>query len=294
MSLRQEFLQPARNAFRVSTMELRGMADAILLGQKTDGGFAFPGAKTSSCIQTAWALEALTALREELPVRKVRRFLDAVGNTREQLAIAEFSGYVRCWLHFPKELENGARSRLIELLGKFSQPCGWVERPGDEASCSVAAQFWGMAAAQDLGMIPPPAERMLGALEQFHDTASGGWRNHCDEISILATSQAVSVMRQLGKTVDPSAITRLLEASEDAHGGYRDLSNELTPDVRATAHALHLAAAVRASLLRRRAILLDFLEAMRVAGGAFCRDWSHDDPDAESTFHGLVALGHLA
>jgi len=293
MSLRQEFLQPARNASRVQTVELRGMGDAILSGQKRDGGFAFPGAKTSSCIQTAWALEALTALREELPVKEVRQFLEAVKQEQHEVAIAEFAGLVRCWLHYPKELENGVRLELVEQLRRFSTPQGFVEQPGQDL-VSVGAQYWGMAAAQELGVAPPPAERLLAALEGCRDAETGAYCNNRREVSLLATSQAVSIYRQLGKSIDQAVVTALLERTEDEHGGFRDYCEELSPDVRTTAHALHLAAAVRASLLRKKAMLLDYLEAMRVAGGAFCRDWSHGDPDAESTFHGLVALGHLA
>lgn len=293
MSLRQEFLQPAQNASHALTVELRGMGDAILSGQKPDGGFAFPGAKTSSCIQTAWALEALTALHEELPVKEVRQFLDAVKQQQQNLAIAEFAGLVRCWLHYPKELENGMRLELVEQLRCFSTPDGFVEQPG-QGLVSVGAQYWGMAATQELGVASPPADRVLAALERCRDTQTGAYCNPCGQVSLLATSQAVSIFRQFGKTIDRGVITALLERTEDEHGGYRDDSGEFSPDVRTTAHALHLAAAVRASILRRKAMLLDFLEAMRVAGGAFCRDWSHGDPDAESTFHGLVALGHLA
>jgi hypothetical protein len=43
-----------------------------------------------------------------------------------------------------------------------------------------------------------------------------------------------------------------------------------------------------------RESMLDFLDTLWTAEGAFHGSWADDEPDAEYTFYGLVALGHCS
>jgi len=40
--------------------------------------------------------------------------------------------------------------------------------------------------------------------------------------------------------------------------------------------------------------MLDFIDSLWTAEGAFHGSWADDEPDAEYTFYGLVALGHAS
>jgi hypothetical protein len=58
--------------------------------------------------------------------------------------------------------------------------------------------------------------------------------------------------------------------------------------------ALHALDAVEAPWREHRDGVLDFLDSLWTAEGAFHGSWADDQPDAEYTFYGLVALGHAS
>jgi len=67
------------------------------------------------------------------------------------------------------------------------------------------------------------------------------------------------------------------------------------PDLLSTATALHaLACLEREVPARLRERSLDFIDTLWNAEGGFHGHWADDDLDAEYTFYGLLALGHLS
>jgi prenyltransferase beta subunit len=66
------------------------------------------------------------------------------------------------------------------------------------------------------------------------------------------------------------------------------------PDLLSTAVALHALDALEAPWREHRDSMLDFIDTLWTAEGAFHGSWADDEPDAEYTFYGLVALGHAS
>jgi prenyltransferase beta subunit len=67
------------------------------------------------------------------------------------------------------------------------------------------------------------------------------------------------------------------------------------PDLLSTATALHALAALDRripSALHERC--MDFIDTLWTAEGGFHGHWADDHIDAEYTYYGLLALGHLA
>ena len=73
------------------------------------------------------------------------------------------------------------------------------------------------------------------------------------------------------------------------------MPNAPMPDLLSTATALHALACLERDLpasIRERC--LDFIDTLWNAEGGFHGHWADDHLDAEYTFYGLLALGHLS
>ena len=67
------------------------------------------------------------------------------------------------------------------------------------------------------------------------------------------------------------------------------------PDLLSTATCLHALASLEGELPPAfREKCLDFIDTLWNAEGGFHGHWADDHLDAEYTFYGLLALGHLA
>jgi hypothetical protein len=67
------------------------------------------------------------------------------------------------------------------------------------------------------------------------------------------------------------------------------------PDLLSTATTLHALSGMQVAIpapMRERC--LDFIDSLWTNKGGFHGHWADDDLDAEYTFYGLLALGHLA
>ena len=77
-------------------------------------------------------------------------------------------------------------------------------------------------------------------------------------------------------------------------GGFTAAPDAPIPDLLSTAVALHALDALEVPWRQHRESMLDFLDTLWTAEGAFHGSWADDEPDAEYTFYGLVALGHCS
>jgi hypothetical protein len=77
-------------------------------------------------------------------------------------------------------------------------------------------------------------------------------------------------------------------------GGFCAAPDAPLPDLLSTAVTLHALDAHTAPWRDRRETVLDFLDSLWTNVGAFHGSWADDEPDAEYTFYGLVALGHAS
>jgi hypothetical protein len=100
-------------------------------------------------------------------------------------------------------------------------------------------------------------------------------------------------MHSLGQSIDPDPIRWLLE-QRHATGGFVAAPGVPLPDLLSTAVALHALDATQAPWRQWREGVLDFIDSLWTAEGAFHGSWADDIPDAEYTYYGLVALGHAS
>jgi prenyltransferase beta subunit len=86
-----------------------------------------------------------------------------------------------------------------------------------------------------------------------------------------------------------------LLAQVHPEGGFLAMPNAPMPDLLSTATALHALSCLERevpSAIRERC--LDFIDTLWSAEGGFHGHWADDHLDAEYTFYGLLALGHLS
>jgi prenyltransferase beta subunit len=161
---------------------------------------------------------------------------------------------------------------------------------GNAYGCFVA-----LGAYQDLQRELPEPLRMVQCLK-FLETPDGAWANArgLKIGSTNATAAAVTLLHQLGVPVNQSVGAWLL-AQVHPEGGFRAMPSAPIPDLLSTATALHALACLEVDLpepVRERC--LDFIDTLWSAEGGFHGHWADDHLDAEYTFYGLLALGHLA
>jgi prenyltransferase beta subunit len=101
------------------------------------------------------------------------------------------------------------------------------------------------------------------------------------------------LLHQLGVPVNALVADWLL-AQAHPDGGFRAMPSAPLPDLLSTATTLHALACLGAEIPARvRERTLDFIDTLWSAEGGFHGHWADDHLDAEYTFYGLLALGHL-
>jgi prenyltransferase beta subunit len=140
----------------------------------------------------------------------------------------------------------------------------------------------------------PEAEKLAACVLSLR-AADGGWSNSGDqpEGSTTATAAAIATLRSLGRAAPAGAAEWLLARRHPA-GGFTAAPDAPIPDLLSTAVALHALDALEVPWREHRDSMLDFLDTLWTAEGAFHGSWADDEPDAEYTFYGLVALGHCS
>ena len=111
--------------------------------------------------------------------------------------------------------------------------------------------------------------------------------------TVPATAAAITLLHQLGMPIHAQAGDWLL-AQIHSDGGWLAVPGAPIPDLLSTATALHALSCLDRPLpgaLREKC--LDFVDTLWSAEGGFHGHWADDALDAEYTFYGLLALGHL-
>jgi prenyltransferase beta subunit len=152
-----------------------------------------------------------------------------------------------------------------------------------------------MGAYQDAGVNMPRELEMVRSLK-FLETPDGAWGNapRLKMGSTNATAAAVTLLHQLGMPVAQSVGEWLLKQMHP-QGGFLAMPRAPLPDLLSTATSLHALACLETPLSKEnRELSLDFLDSLWTAEGGFHGHWADDMLDAEYTFYGLLALGHLS
>jgi prenyltransferase beta subunit len=257
-----------------------------------DGGFRDRGGR-SDLYYTVFGLEALSALRADVPAENVRPFLLRFG-TGESLDLVHLACLARCWAALPSPpLEARAASSVAAHIEQFrSRDGGYHARPGSAHGTAYHALL-ALGAYQDLGLSLPRADALRASVESLK-MAAGGFANEptASVGATPATAAAVMVLRHLDAPLPD--VTSWLLAQCHADGGFLAAPAAPMPDLLSTATALHALAALHASFDGIAERCLDFIDTLWTSRGAFYGTWADDEPDCEYTYYGLLALGHLS
>jgi prenyltransferase beta subunit len=241
------------------------------------------------------ALAAMQALDMPVPADRVEGYLRSFGEGRD-LDFVHTSALARCWASLGLErLPPGLDRALLNRLEQFRKPDGGYEGNRDAATGTAYGAFVALGAYEDLGHTPPGALKLLQALKRL-ESADGAWSNvpGAKTGALNATAGAVILIRHLGFPVNTDVGTWIL-AQSHTEGGFLAVPGAPLPDLLSTATALHALAALERrvpNVVHERC--LDFLDTLWTAEGGFHGHWADEHLDAEYTYYGLLAAGHLA
>jgi len=303
MSRRLQMLQVARLARR-SLGESADLVVSFLRGLALpDGGYANRAGR-SDLYYAPFALDALAAL-DALPTADT----DAEQASRTRAWLAGFADgesldfvhrccLARAWASQPVEACPPERRAAIarRIAGHRAADGGYATQP-DAAGGTAYGCFLAVNARADLGQPQfDGAERadVIRCLAHLR-SADGGWANAARQPhgSTTATAAAVATLRSLDAPA-PDGAAEFLLARRHPAGGFTAAPDAPLPDLLSTAVALHALDAIDAPWRDGRELVLDFLDSLWSAEGAFHGSWADDHADAEYTFYGLVALGHAS
>jgi len=185
------------------------------------------------------------------------------------------------------------QGRMGDLLERFrARDGGYHPKPGQDFGTAYGS-FLVLGAYQDCGQKLPQPEGVRSSLRHLQ-TVDGAWGNErgLRAGATNATAAAMTVLRQLGVPMPPSA-TQWLLARRHVQGGFTAAPQAPLPDLLSTATALHALAGEQVPLDNLREPCLDFIDSLWTNAGAFHGHWADDHVDVEYTFYGLLALGHL-
>ena len=294
MSLRLQLLQVARLAPRLLG-DSSGLVRDFLRRQLTSEGGGRDRAGRPDLYYTIFVLAGLQALDTEIPGAQVERFLYSFGEG-ERLDFVHLSALARCWAAIGlKRMPAGLDRALLDRMESFRKPDGGYEGDARLAHGTAYGAFVALGAYEDLGKTPPHPLKLIQSLKRL-ETPDGAWSNvpNARTGATNATAGAVTLIRHLGFPVNQNVGDWLL-AQAHPQGGFLAVPGAPLPDLLSTATTLHALAAMDRRLpseVHERC--MDFLDSLWSAQGGFHGHWADDHLDAEYTFYGLLALGHLS
>ncbi|MEA3210227.1 MAG: hypothetical protein QOE70_3284 [Chthoniobacter sp.] len=294
MSLRLEMLQVARLAPKLLG-ESAPLVRDFLLRQTHPTGGGLDRAGRPDLYYTIFVLGGLQALQADLPVGQVEPYLCEFGDGAG-LDFVHLGALARCWGAIGLDRMNGGvADSLLARLEAHRTLDGGYEADIGAADGNAYGCFVALGAYQDLRRELPEPLRLVQCLK-FLETPDGAWANArgLRVGSTNATAAAVTLLHQLRLPLHPGAGEWLL-ARAHPEGGFRAMPEAPLPDLLSTATTLHALACLECDVPRPiRERCLDFIDTLWNAEGGFHGHWADDDLDAEYTFYGLLALGHLA
>ena len=271
-----------------------GLVAAFVRGQlNPDGGFANK-AGDSDLYYTVFGIDCLIALRQDVPVEAVARFLRGFGDG-DALDLVHLTSLARCWVAIGHTQEvSRLRPHVIARLAQHRTPEGGYHVEANAAHGSAYGCFLALGASQDVAASPPHVEGVRLCLDGLA-CGDGSYSNDTDITlgSTPATAAALTLQHQLGLPIDPRSSQWLLERCHE-EGGFFALPGAPIPDLLSTAVTLHALTAVHADLSGVKERCLDFIDTLWTAKGSFYGNWAEETLDVEYTYYGLLALGHLS
>lgn len=294
MSVRLELIQVAR----LGAKELGDSADLVrdfYRRQWAESGGGRDRSDRSDLYYTVFTLNGCEALEIEIPDAKLAVWLETFGDG-DGLDLVHLTSLARCWASLGKKrMPDGRAKALLARLEAFRKPDGGYDNDAKKAHGTAYGSFLALGAYQDLGKFPPKPLRIVQSLKRL-ETPDHAWNNSpgLPIGSTNPTAGAVTLLRHLHLPLNP-AIGDWLLARLHPQGGFTAVPGAPMPDLLSTATALHaLASLDRRLTATQRERCLDFVDSLWTAEGGFHGHWADDHLDAEYTFYGLLALGHLS
>src|SRR3954464_10864952 len=169
--------------------------------QNADGGFNDRGGN-SDLYYTAFALEGLIALREQLPVEAVTRYLRGFGEGAG-LDFVHLACLARAWASVSIDAVDGAtRDAIVSRIESHRTADGGYDSVPNAKSGTLYACFLAWGAYQDLRREMPAPNAMVGCIASLR-AEDGGYANQRNLPMGLtpSTAAAVTLLRQLGQPV---------------------------------------------------------------------------------------------
>lgn len=253
-------------------------------GRDRDGG--------ADLYYTIFALAGLQALRAEPPAERVEHYLRGFGDGAG-LDFVHLGALARCWAALG--VRGAPAEAILARIEEHRTADGGYDAERGADHGNAYGCFVALGAYQDLGGILPEPLRMVQCLKLL-ETPDGAWANArgLTSGSTNATAAAVTVLHQLAMPANTTVGDWLLGRAHP-QGGFVAMPDAPIPDLLSTATALHALACLERELpssVRERC--LDFVDSLWNAEGGFHGHWADDHLDAEYTFYGLLALGHLS
>lgn len=294
VSVRIELLQVARLGAQMLG-DSAGLVREFYRRQWTDAGGGRDRSDRPDLYYTVFTLNGCEALEVAIPDAKLEAWLESFGEG-EGLDLVHLTSLARCWASLGKKrLPDGLPKALLARLEAFRKPDGGYDGDPKKAHGTAYGSFLALGAYQDLGKLPPKPLRIVQSLKHL-ETADHAWNNSpgLPLGSTNPTAGAVTLLRHLHLPLNP-AVGDWLLARLHAQGGFTAVPGAPMPDLLSTATALHaLASLDRRLTAAQRERCLDFVDSLWSAAGGFHGHWADDELDAEYTFYGLLALGHLS
>jgi prenyltransferase beta subunit len=296
-SLRLEMLQVARLAPKLLG-DSAGLVSAFFARQFLAAGGAGDRARKADLYYTIFALAGMQAMQAvEIERWKLpnENWLKSFGSG-EGLDFVHLGALARCWAAIGLEtMPVGLAEKLLARIEAHRSRDGGYEADVGAEFGNAYGCFVALGAYQDLQRELPEPLRMVQCLK-FLETPDGAWANArgLKSGSTNATAAAVTLLHQLGMPINTGVGDWLL-ARAHADGGFLAMPKAPLPDLLSTATTLHALACLEREVPERgREKCLDFIDTLWSAEGGFHGHWADDHLDAEYTFYGLLALGHLS
>jgi prenyltransferase beta subunit len=266
----------------------------FLLRQITSEGGGADRAGRPDLYYTIFVLAGLEALQAEIPRGRVGKFVGSFGDGGD-LDFVHLGALARCRAAIGEgNVQPAFSDAILARLEAFRTADGGYDVKPGTAHGNAYGCFVALGAYQDLSREIPEPLHMVQCLK-FLETPDGAWGNvrGMRAGTVPATAAAITLLHQLGMPIHAAAGDWLLSQIH-SDGGWLAVPGAPIPDLLSTATALHALACLDRPLpdaLREKC--LDFVDTLWSAEGGFHGHWADDALDAEYTFYGLLALGHL-
>ena len=297
MSQRLQMLQVARLARRTLGDAAELVATFLHSTAAEGGGYVDRGGRRD-LYYTSFVLDGLVALDAFDPhdshAVATRTWLESYG-PGESLDLVHRSCLARAWAAQPYDsLAGEIRSAIAAGFAPHRAADGGYASRRNAHRGTAYGCFLAVNAHADLRIELPAPQLLADSLEGLR-SADGGWSNEPGQAegSTTATAAAVATLRSLDRPIPSGVAAWFLDRWHPA-GGFCAAPDAPIPDLLSTAVVLHALDSIDGPWRDRRETVLDFLDSLWTNVGAFHGSWADDEPDAEYTFYGLVALGHAS